>query len=137
MITDVFKNAFRLKAQRGWSKVFIVIDLHGTIITPEYNKNNTGAKTYEHAEDVLRYWTKRNDLVLILWTSSYLSNCQDILAELFLKGVNFDYFNENPMEKSNGLSDFSSKFYFNVLLDDKAGFDPDKDWLRLKKYFKL
>ena len=29
---------------------------------------------------------------------------------------------------------FEKKFYFNILLDDKAGFDPETDWSVIKEY---
>lgn len=136
-IIDAFKNAFKLKAQRNFLTTYIAIDLHGTIITPEYNPENKGATIYPFATEVLKYWTKRDDIKLILWTSSYLANCEDILRKLFDIGVDFDYFNENPLEVSSDLCDFSKKFYFNILIDDKAGFDPKKDWTALKKYFNI
>ena len=31
---------------------------------------------------------------------------------------------------------YKKKYYFNVLLEDKAGFDPLKDWWFLYDYFK-
>jgi len=136
-IVSAFENAFKIKKQRGFTTTYIAIDLHGTIITPEYNAHNKGATVYDGAAEVLRWWTKRSDIKLILWTSSYLANCEDILFKLFDMGVDFDYFNENPLEVSSDLCDFSKKFYFNILIDDKAGFDPLKDWLALKEYFEI
>jgi hypothetical protein len=38
--------------------------------------------------------------------------------------------------KNSEFQDFVDKPYFNVLLDDKAGFDPDRDWVELLNYFK-
>ena len=43
--------------------------------------------------------------------------------------IKFDYLNENPeclTESHQG--DYSKKFYFNLLLDDRAGFDYTTDW---------
>lgn len=136
-IVKAFKNAFKLKSKRNFDVIYVVIDLHGTIITPEYNKFNTGAKIYPYAESVLSYLTKRKDIILILWTSSYEEPIKKIIKMAAQKGVIFDFFNENPLEKSNDLCCFDKKPYFNVLLDDKAGFDPETDWLALKKYFKI
>lgn len=136
-IAEAFKNAFKLKTQRSFDVIYVAVDLHGTILTPEYNKFNKGAKIYPHSPEVLSYLTKRKDIVLILWTSSYWEPIEEIIRIAAQKGIVFDYFNENPAEKSGELCDFSQKFYFNVLIDDKAGFDPQKDWLALRKYFNL
>ena len=53
-----------------------------------------------------------------------------------LNNINFDYINENPEINSNKLSDFSKKFYFNIGLDDKCGFDAEQDWLDIYNYIK-
>jgi hypothetical protein len=42
--------------------------------------------------------------------------------------LNFNGINCNPECPSTDLCDFQDKFYFNFLLDDKAGFDGTKDW---------
>ena len=44
-------------------------------------------------------------------------------------GVSFDFFNENPLCESTELCNFKDKFYFNVLIDDKAGFDGESGWI--------
>ena len=49
--------------------------------------------------------------------------------------IHFDYVNENPeihaLSSDPKSSDFSDKFYFNVGIDDKFGFDPENDWVDL------
>lgn len=35
------------------------------------------------------------------------------------------------------LCDFSSKFYFNVLLDEKSGFCGGKDWTKIQKFIRI
>jgi hypothetical protein len=46
--------------------------------------------------------------------------------------LQFHYVNHNPECPSDELCDFSKKFYMNILLDDKAGFDATTDWLEIK-----
>jgi hypothetical protein len=65
---------------------------------------------------------------LILWTSSHRPVIDNALEFLRKKGIFFDYVNENPDIDNDKLCDFSDKFYFDVLLDDKAGFYPARDW---------
>ena len=45
-------------------------------------------------------------------------------------------FNFNPAIENTKTSCFDDKFYFSVLLDDKAGFDPDTDWKLIYDYLK-
>ncbi len=34
----------------------------------------------------------------------------------------------------NDICDFTKKFYFDILLDDKAGFEPELDWLAIANH---
>lgn len=49
-------------------------------------------------------------------------------------GVIVDFVNCNPDCPTIPLCDFSEKFYFDVLLDDKAGFEAEKDWIKIYNY---
>jgi hypothetical protein len=48
-------------------------------------------------------------------------------------GIHVDHYNCNPDEKNTPYADFSLKPYFNILIDDKAGFDPNTDWDGIRK----
>jgi hypothetical protein len=113
------------KEIRGWEKLYWAIDLHDTVITGKYNKFNHGATLFPGAKKTLDYLYNRKDHATILWTSSYSEAANDALSLFNLK---FNYFNENPECPNSDLCDFNRKFYFNFLLDDKAGFDPHSDW---------
>lgn len=137
-ISQTFDNALDIKKRRSHSYLYICIDIHGTIITPEYNKENEGARFYNYALDVLKYLSGREDVILILWSSSYKIPAYKLMKQLHSEhNIWINFYNENPMEKNNDICDFGSKFYFSVLIDDKAGFDPENDWLELKKYFNI
>lgn len=45
-----------------------------------------------------------------------------------------DFVNKNPEVVTNGYGDYSDKPYMNVILDDKAGFLPRKDWAKILRY---
>lgn len=64
----------------------------------------------------------------ILWTSSHTGPILDMTAWLSARGVTFDYINGNPECPDTELCSFGSKFYFNILLDDKSGFSWQEDW---------
>ena len=124
MIADVHRQ----KRERDWTTLYWCIDLHDTIITGKYNKFNQGATIFPYAKETLDYLYNTNDNVIILWSSSYTDAMVDIVDRFKLK---FHHFNNNPECPSNNLCDFNNKLYFNFLLDDKACFDPNNDWLEI------
>jgi hypothetical protein len=122
-------RAFSDKKIKGWEKLYFCIDLHDVVISATYNKFNEGAKIAPYAVDFFRWAKTRKDICTILWTSSYESAITQVRQRLSAAGIEFDYVDENPECPSNALCDFDKKFYFNVLLDDKAGFEAETDWL--------
>jgi hypothetical protein len=126
------ERAFKKRRERGNPYLFVAVDLHETIIEGKYNRMNEGAAFYPGALEVLRQWTKRPDIKLILWTSSHSDAIADILYRLFSHGVTFDHVNCNPDCPSTDLCDLSSKWYFDVLIEDKASFEGATDWALIK-----
>jgi len=122
------KKVFADKIKRGWSKIYIAIDLHDTIIEGKYNLNNDGANFFPNSIEVLRDLSNRSDICLILWTASHIGPIRDILTIMEAQDVKFNYINENPECPNTELCDFNGKFYFNLVLDDKAGWDGSTDW---------
>jgi hypothetical protein len=122
------RRAFQQKKERKWSTIYIAIDLHDTLISGKYNRFNEGAEIYPYAREFFQWAIKRKDVVLILWTSSHEDATRNILNRLASEGIFFLYINRNPECSSNELCDFSKKFYFNILLEDKSGFEGETDW---------
>ena len=48
--------------------------------------------------------------------------------------IKHDFFNQNLSVQNTKTGCFDEKFYFSVLLDDKAGFDPNTDWKLIYNY---
>lgn len=127
------ERAFSDKKKKNWSKLFWCIDVHDVILEGKYNLMNEGASFMPNALKVLKNLSGRGDMVLILWTSSHDAPIKEVQDSLKTNGVKFDYVNENPECPGTALCDFSKKFYFNVLLDDKAGFVGETDWLLIEQ----
>ncbi len=126
-------RAFQQKRDRKWSVLYWCIDLHDCIIPGTYTRENEGRRLYPGAEEVLKHLSVRSDMRIILWSSSHKDSVNEIMTWLFDEhGILIDYFNENPEVKTDCLCNFGRKFYFNVLLDDKAGFDGKTDWFLIK-----
>lgn len=135
MISKAIETAFKKKMVRGWDKwprMYWVIDLHDVIIPGTYTRNNENRQFYPYAQEVLQWLTNRKDMCIILWTSSHDDAVMDILQWLAQNDVKFDYHNGNPECKNTELCDFKDKFYFDICLEDKAGFEPE-DWLVIKE----
>ncbi len=122
------ENTFKLKAERKWDTVYVVVDFHGTMIKPFHDK----FVFYSGAVEVLRWFTWRKDVKLILWTSSHMKEIADFCFFADQQGIRFDFVNGNPSEANTVRANFDKKFYFNILLDDKAGFDPETDWGKVR-----
>ncbi len=147
-VRDLFKEAMAKMIERGHVQLYVAVDVHGTIIKPSkmtVMQVADGAdlpsevvcscgvtpefEYYPYAQEVLRRMSDAPFVRLILWTST--QNTCDLVKELERGGVFVDYLNQNPDFQFTPYADFSKKFYFDILLDDKAGFEPEKDWEKL------
>ena len=134
VINAITKATSQFK-ERNWDTLYWAIDLHGTICKFNYSNDDLTIHYYEYAWKVLTELSRIPHVKLILFTCSYEENTNKIL-ELFKKDrIIFDFVNENPEAKNTTYGDYSKKIYFNVLLEDKAGFDPEKDWEKIYTYF--
>ena len=123
------KRAFAMKFQRQWHTLYVAVDLHATLIRPYHDK----IEFYPDAVEVMRWFNRRSDFKVILWTSSYLTEIAKFDRVARKHGVRFDFINSNPLEANSKLAFFGQKFYFNILLDDKSSFDGEYDWTFLAK----
>lgn len=129
------KNTFATKKAKQWPEIYICVDLHGTIIPSGRSSNDQKdhLKFYEEAKEVLQWISKRDDIFLILWTSTPVARQASVDEWFRENGIKIDFWNENPHAKDTPRSSFAKKFYFNILLDDRAGFDPQTDWKAIKQ----
>jgi hypothetical protein len=134
MLLHAIIKAFQEKYQRGWDTLYFAVDLHGTIIERYTGEN---INSYGGAEEVLRSLSSMPDVVLILFTSTSAESLQPFYKWCSERGIHFKYLNENPECDKGKLGDFSKKFYYNILLDDRAGFNPYSDWQDLPKCISL
>lgn len=123
-----------MKAANRWPEVYFCIDLHGTIIPSGKSSNDKTdhLEFYPHAKEVLQFLSNRKDIFVILWTATPSSRINSVLEWFMGHDIAFNFVNTNPHAKSTPRSDFGRKFYFSVLLDDRAGFEPETDWLAIK-----
>jgi len=123
------ERAFQDKAKRGWETLYVLIDAHGTLIKPGHDK----VEFYPNAVEIMKWFNNRNDFKVILWTSSHQEEVTEIQRAAAKEGFFFDYINSNPAEQNSTRANFDKKFYFNILLEDKAGFVGETDWALVKQ----
>ncbi len=130
-------RAYHDKRIRRWPNVYWCIDVHDVILEGKYSLMNDGANYMPNAIKVLRMLAKKPETKLILWTSSYAEPIKKVVEGLKKEDVHFDFINENPDCPNDKLCDFNKKFYFNILLDDKAGMDAaGGDWFLIEEELK-
>lgn len=133
-IVKQFKKSFKLKEERGWDKIYVLVDLHDTIMKATYRNDVEPYDFYYYSIPSLATMCLDPEICLILWTCTPEENLNENIEHLKHFGISFDYINENPEVLNNEVSNFDKKLYCNVLLDDKAGFDPEEDWKLIYNY---
>ena len=125
-ITRMFADSFK----KEWYETYWVFDLHGTIVKRTYKDKNAPIVYYPYADMVLRLLSKRDDIKLILWTSSFQADIDKHLMLFEVDFIHFDHVNANPhiSSRNGNFGYYDEKFYFNLLFDDKAGFEPEVEW---------
>lgn len=129
-ISKAFQAAFKRKIEKNWEKIYVVVDIHDTIVRACYEDEET-YDYYPIAKEALQLMSAREDICLIVWSACHEDKMAAYLKRFAEDGICFDYANSNPEVDNTQLSNFDAKFYFNVGIDDKFGFDPMRDWKRV------
>lgn len=137
-IKKSFDSAYADMVRKGWTqRLYVFVDIHSTVLEPTYKENCKELNFYPKAKEALQLLSNRHDIVLTYYSCTPLEQCKE-QSELFKEhGIVFDYHNENP-EITNADTKYGCylhKPYFNVLLDDKAGFEPEVDWQHIIDYY--
>lgn len=121
---------------RGWDRIFLMFDLHGTIIKPNRTVGNTDIVYYPFAKETLQLISDRIDLDLNIYTCSHVDEVIAYQKQFKEDSIFFKYVNENPDVQTSGYGNYDKKPYMNVLFEDKAGFFGETDWEPVYDYFK-
>jgi len=127
MITDAIDNSFKLAKQNKWDRTFWAVDIHETMLVPDYKRGGNFIEWYPYAKEALQKMSKRKDIDLILFTCSWPEEIEKYKEKFEEEGIYFKYENENPDVPNAAYGNYDKKFYFNVLFEDKAGFHP-REW---------
>lgn len=126
MILDAFIKEFKKAKSRGWKDIYVFVDLHETCVEPNYTPGEITTEFYPYAKETLQLMTKRPDIKLVMWTSSHPKEINQYIRFFIENQIEFLYVNENPevTTQLGGYGNYDKKPYMNILIDDKAGFDP-------------
>ena len=136
MITRAIKKAIINAKAKGWDKMYWAFDIHDTIVKPNWSVKEIPTEFYPLAKEALQLISNRDDVVMILYTCSHPHELEKYVNFFRLHEIYFDYVNENPEVESEQYGYYERKPYFNVLFEDKAGFDPYEDWGPVMKVLK-
>ena len=93
VIAKAFEAAFCRKREKGWEKIYVVVDIHDTILRACYEKEETYAYL-PYAREALQLMSSRDDICLILWSGCYRERMEEYRDRFALDGIHFDYINE-------------------------------------------
>jgi len=129
-IANQIQRTFDVSFKKKWYDTYWAFDVHGTILIPSYDLNDDEMKFYPYAKETLQKISKRKDIVMIIYTCSYPKEVEKYLEFFENNGIHFEHVNSNPGISSNmgNFGYYEDKIYYNVLFEDKAGFDPMREW---------
>jgi len=135
-ILKSFDNAYADATRKGWDYIYVFLDLHSTLIKPNYKSGEIPTDFYEGALKGLKMLYAAQDTKIIMYTCSHPHEIKKYENLFRRHGVVFDFINENPEVTTTpqGYGCYDMKPYFNVLIDDKAGFYAEEDWEELVDY---
>lgn len=129
------ENAYIKTAKRGWDKVYWALDLHDTCLKATYTANEP--KSYQwispYVKEALQRLVAHPETHLILWSSVHDAEKPHYLKFFADAGIRVSGFNHNPYESGSASCGVGEKFYFSILVDDKAGFHPS-EWLHIPDF---
>ena len=125
-IINTVKKAFALVSPK-YPLIYWNVDLHGVCFQSNY-ANSEYLWINDDCIKCLQEISNNHISRLILWSSCHIQEQIKIKEFMRKHDIHVDFFNENPLVENTHYADFSKKYYFSILLDDKAGFEPDKDW---------
>ena len=74
--------------------IYIMVDVHNTILKPTFDKKET-FEYFPYAKETLQLLSEKENIKLIMWTSSYDEKIQMYLKHFEENGIIFNFVNEN------------------------------------------
>lgn len=134
MISSAIQTAFDRAKKMGWWKLYVAVDVHGAIF-PSTDKKEKQRDFFPGSVEALQYLSSRVDVDLMIFTCSHNEEIEEVIQLLGKRGIKFSFINENPEVVNDARGNYDFKPYYNILIDDKAGFIPS-EWTEITDTFK-
>jgi len=141
-VSKLFQEAFLEAKEKGHDHIVVAVDLHGTIVNSTLFNRIKGTEEeklahsiYHPAIEALTLMTEDPEIEMFIHSGtepSSLIRIKNSLETCFDIKISLGYSATTTIEKQS----FSKKPYFGVLLDNKAGFDPEYDWEGISIFLK-
>ncbi len=134
IINTIRVNHFDAMKKKNWDKTYWYVDIHDTILKSTYSQEISNV-FFPEARETLQLLSDDPSVVLILYTCSHPGDVKKYMEFFSKEGIIFDYdfTNTKPEIDNTNYGYYDDKPYANVILDDKAGFNGEKDWGYIKK----
>ena len=136
-IINVISRQHNKQMMQHWYETYWLIDMHGVIVRPNHkNELPNRLDFYDFAQRSLQLLTARPDIRTILYTCSHDYQIRYYVNLLREYSIEFDYVNDNPEIGEGDFGDYTHKPYFDVYLDDKAGFNAEDEWYDIFRWLR-
>lgn len=126
-------RAYNVAMERNHEMIFWCIDLHGTVLESNYSSESFSFLLADETVPALQAISALPETRIILWSGISDEDAVQVIKLFTDHNIRVDWVNENPAVPSSGTGHFDKKFYFSILVDDKAGFSPN-DWPRVAEH---
>jgi hypothetical protein len=124
MITRAIEKCFEKARRENWDRTFWAVDIHDTMLRGNYEKEGIPTQWFPFAKEAMQLISKRKDVDLILYTCCWPDEIEEYKEMFEENNIHFKYVNKNPDVGNTTYGNYEEKPYFNVLFEDKSGFDP-------------
>lgn len=132
MITDSIEKAYADFESRKWDKIYIALDIHGTVADSDYKKPSS--RLYDIAIEPLQIISNLPEVCIILFSCCHPEHYRSYFDLFKIYDINVKYFNCNPEVANTETGCFDRKFYYNLIFEDKGGFSPN-EWPLVQEAF--
>lgn len=122
MIHNAVQKAYDRFNTCEWNRIYIALDIHGTVANPDYTDVST--KLYNNAVEPLQVISNLPEVSIILFSCCYPTDYAKYYSLFEKHNILIQDFNKNTEVHNTETGCFDNKFYFNLMIDDKAGFEP-------------
>lgn len=122
MIHNAILEAYRSFEEHSWNKIYVALDIHGTVAMADYKSASTCL--YDACVPALQEISSYAEVSIILFSCCHPPDFPKYFKLFRDNNIQVDFFNCNPEVPNTETGCFDSKFYYNVIFEDKAGFRP-------------